>query len=144
MHKFEKLLEKKMKDKKSHLDENSSKAKMSVLSNLKDDMAEMMKDRLHDGLKKVTVASDSPEGIKAGLDKAKQIVGEMSPAKAEKEAHEAEEGEEEGAEHEAAESPEMEEKEHEGDEEEMSEEELDAKIKKLMAKKAKMEKSQKE
>lgn len=147
MHKFEKLMEKKMKDKKSHLDENESKAKMSVLQDLKHDMGEMMKDRLHGGLKKVTVASDSPEGIKKGLDKAKQLVGEMSPAEAEHEAPEHEgESEEEMAEHEAAESPEMEEKEQEGEEgeEEMSEEEIDAKIKKLMAMKEKMKKEKEE
>lgn len=149
MHKFEKVLEKKMKDKKSHLGENESKAKMSVLQDLKDSMADMMKDRLDGGLKKVTVASDSKEGIKKGLEKAKQLMnGDMSPAAAEH-AGKMEDEEEEGAEHEASESEAEESAEHdEGmepkEEEEMSEAELDAKIKKLMAMKEKMKKEQEE
>lgn len=48
-------------------------AKMGVLKNLRDQAAGAMGDKLK-GLKKVTVASDSPAGLEKGLEKAKEIV----------------------------------------------------------------------
>jgi hypothetical protein len=139
MEKFKKLLQSK---KAKPVSETEKSAKMDVLQDLKKHAMDMMGEKLH-GLKKVTVASDSKEGIKKGLDKAKQILGKSSD---EEEICPECEGEgcpaceiEESPEHEASESSEEETSEHElGEEpsdENMSEEELDAKIKELMKKK---------
>lgn len=48
-------------------------AKMSVLHDFKDQMGGMMGDKLK-GMSKVSVASDSPEGLGEGLDTAKDLV----------------------------------------------------------------------
>lgn len=98
-------------------------AKMSVLKDLQKMASEAMSGRLH-GLKKVTVAGDSPEALEEGLEHAQEMV----------------EGEQmEKEEHEAKESPEHEMMEDLGDsemmeesEDEESEDDLDAKIAKLM------------
>lgn len=52
------------------------KAKMDALSNLSDEMSKMMGDDYSKGLgkMKVTVASDSEEGLSKGLDKAQEIM----------------------------------------------------------------------
>ena len=52
------------------------KAKMSALSNLSDEMSKMIGDDYAKGMgkMKVTVASDSEEGLKEGLDKAQEIM----------------------------------------------------------------------
>ena len=53
------------------------KAKMESLSNLSDEMSKMIGGDYSKGLgkmKKVTVASDSEEGLSEGLDKAKEIM----------------------------------------------------------------------
>ena len=67
----------KKKDKKSPMSDLEMKAKKSVLGELKalaqDAMGEKVK-----GLKKVTVASDSPEGLEKGLEMAKDKVEEMA------------------------------------------------------------------
>lgn len=57
--------------KKRNLPEAEKKAKMDVVKGLSDDMADHMHKRMG-GLRKVEVASDSPEGLKAGLDMAKK------------------------------------------------------------------------
>lgn len=50
-------------------------SKMQKLQELKDEMSQMMKGDLSgDGMQKVQVASDNPEGLKAGLDKAKDLI----------------------------------------------------------------------
>ena len=97
--KFIKLLEKK-KAQGKELSPVEVKAKSNVIEDLMSDMGEMGKDRLKSGMKKVTVASDSKQGLEKGLDKAKEViegkVGEMMP-KAEDEEEmlgEAEESEE--------------------------------------------------
>lgn len=55
------------------------KAKLQVLDDLRGDMKSMMKEKLGSGaLKKVTVASDSDEGLKEGLEKAEDVLGEQS------------------------------------------------------------------
>lgn len=77
------LIEKKKKDGKE-LSEVEGKAKETVLSDLKDMAGKAMSDKLN-GLKKVSVASDSEEGLKKGLDKAKDIVEKMPEVKAESE-----------------------------------------------------------
>lgn len=53
------------------------KAKMDSLSELSDEMSKMIGDDFSKGMgkmKKVTVASDSEEGLKEGLDKAQDIM----------------------------------------------------------------------
>jgi len=48
-------------------------AKMGSLKDLSDEMRKMMGEG-YEGIKKVTVASDSEEGLEEGLDKAKEIL----------------------------------------------------------------------
>lgn len=100
-------------------------AKMKVVHDLKSMADEIMSDKLS-GMKKVTVASDSKEGLKEGLEKAEEIL-EAAP-----ESEETEESEE---------APEMEaseEMEAPETDEEMDEATLDAKLEKLMAIKEKL------
>lgn len=66
-----KLLKKKKSDKV--MSEPEKQAKMEVLKNLDEDMAKAMSEKLA-GLKKVTVASDSSEGLEQGLEKAKEML----------------------------------------------------------------------
>lgn len=61
------------KEKEGKMREPEKNAKMSVLSHLRDMAQESMGSKLK-GLKKVSVASDSPEGLEKGLDKAKEII----------------------------------------------------------------------
>lgn len=124
MKKLEELLKKGKK-----MNPVAAKAKSKVLEELGDDMMDMGSDKIK-GLKKVTVASDSPKGIEKGLDMAKKIVGKkdmlngMGDFAEESPEHEGMESEgEEYAEHESG----MEEKEPE----EMSAEELKEQIAKL-------------
>lgn len=71
---------KKMKKKEGHMPEHEKNAKMSVLSHLRDMAQQAMGDKLH-GVKKVSVMSDSSEGLKHGLEKAHEMV-EGSPEEA--------------------------------------------------------------
>jgi len=71
------LLAKKMKEQKEPMPENRKEAKMSVLNELKKLMDDKLAGDLK-GLKKVTVASDSKEGLKEGLEKAEEVL-EKSP-----------------------------------------------------------------
>jgi len=117
------------------------KASSHVLDALRKETQGMMKGKM-DGLKKVSVASNSPEGLKKGLDLAKKIAG-----KSEEDSEPADlldEGTEDAEE--LAESPEMEASEQadgsevEGlsaEEEAMSPEEIDHLISKLLELKAK-------
>jgi len=114
------MLLKKKKQEGSELGDMEKQAKMSVVKDLRDTMAGEMADRLKGGLKKVTVASDSPEGLKEGLEKAEDMVeskmGDSSMSESLEEPEESEESE---------------------DSEEMSPEEIDAMIAKLQAMKMK-------
>jgi hypothetical protein len=101
--------------------DNELKAKMDVLKELKSMAMDAMGKKL-DGAKKVEVAADSKEGLKAGLEKAQEMLG-------------SEEKDEESEE----ESPEKEKEELASGEEE-SEDDLDKKIEELMAKKAALKK----
>lgn len=101
-------------------------AKMSVLKDLHEMASKAMGEKLQ-GLKKVTVASDSKEGLEKGLEKAQELVGGPGEESAEAD-EEAQEASEEASEGEAPEA-------------EMSEEELDAKLAELMALKEKMKKA---
>jgi len=126
MHKFEKLLAKKMKDGKK-MSDSEKEAKSGVLSEMKDMASKMMGDKVK-GLKKVTVASDSEEGVKKGLEKAKDLLGHsMSEESPEMEGSEV--AEEESPEHEQEESKEEEMQELA---QEMDASELDQAIQKLM------------
>ena len=124
MNKLEKLLMKKHGEGKM-LSKSAAKAKSSVLEDLMGDMFDHEGDKVK-GLKKVTVASNSPKGLEKGLDKAKEMLGDKGLSD-----EDMPEGEE-SAEHEESESPELEASEHEdmGDEE-MSPEEIEAKIAEL-------------
>jgi len=66
---FKELLMKKAKEGKK-TDPDRLQAGSDVLKELGD----MFKDRLKGNLKKVTVASDSPEGLKKGLEKAEEML----------------------------------------------------------------------
>jgi hypothetical protein len=81
MNKLAKLLEKKSKD-GQHLSGVERDAKMSVLHDLRGQAAEAMKSGLHN-LKKVSVMSDSPEGLSEGLSKAKDMVSSARNPKGE-------------------------------------------------------------
>lgn len=70
--KFQKLIDKKKKA-GHELSPVESAAKHSVLNDLKGMAGKAMSDKLQ-GLKKVSVASDSEEGLKHGLEKAHEIV----------------------------------------------------------------------
>jgi uncharacterized coiled-coil DUF342 family protein len=85
---FKELLMKKAKEGK-HADPERIKAGSDVLKELGD----MLKDRIKGNLKKVTVASDSPEGLKKGLEKAEDMLDESHGGEEiEKEAEEEMEG----------------------------------------------------
>ena len=109
MKEFKKLMEKKGSGKE--LDPTYKKAKMSMLEALRGEMSGMMKDEMqHPSLKKVTVASDSPEGLQKGLEKAQELAGSSDDDMGDFE-HSSESPEEESAEspeEEASESPEEE------------------------------------
>jgi len=133
-------MEKKKKEGKG-LSSMEKKGKEETLQSLIDDMMEMDSGKVK-GLKKVTVASDSPKGLEKGLDKAKELIGHAPTGglEGEEEMPEGEEMmEEEMPEGELEESPEMEEAEHEEEESE-SPEELEAEIEKLKEKLAKLKK----
>lgn len=73
--KVKKLMEKKKARKLSPVEK---KAKMGVLSELKDDMSSEMGGSLKDMMaKKVSVMASNKEDLKKGLDKAKELVGHM-------------------------------------------------------------------
>ena len=125
------LLKKKKREGKSDLSEPEKKAKLGVLDSLRSEAAGMMGDHLK-GLKKVTVAAPSKEGLEKGLEMAKAIT---------------EDGEE--SEEESGPCPvcgeegcicEPSEESSEESSEEMSEEQLDAKIQELLAKKEQLSK----
>lgn len=71
MDKFDKLLEKKGKK----LSGVEQRAKGDVLSGLQNGPADALSEKLA-GLKKVSVAAPSNEGLEEGLDKAKELVGD--------------------------------------------------------------------
>lgn len=139
--KMKKMLEKKGKRK---LGDHEKAAKMSVLKELKDAMAEEMGGGLKDALaaKKVSVMAGSKEDLKKGLDIAKKAVGSMPDGM--------ESSEEESPMHEAAESAEDERAEsEEGMESEGSDVDteiaaLEAKLAKLKAKKEMSEEEEEE
>ena len=124
---IKKLMEKK-KAKGETLSPVHGKAKSGILQGLIDDMMGADSDKVK-GLKKVTVASNSPEGLKHGLDKAKEIVAnpdaESELADTSEEGGELEEGSED---EESSESAELEHDEQEIDDLKAQIEALKAKL----------------
>lgn len=143
--KFIKMLQKK-KAESGDMSDNEKTAKEHVVKGLRDMASGMMGDKLK-GLKKVTVASDSAEGLHDGLEKAKDLIGhgeegdELGDSGSDHELDDTESGDDrgdsemsgDGSPDDEHEDPGM--SEH-GDEDEETEEELDQKLKDLMAKKA--------
>jgi len=131
------------------------KASSKVLDELRKHAQGMMNDKMK-GLKKVTVASDSKEGLKEGLSKAEDILGvkksssditkspmgeEFGKSKLMEKMDEAHPDEIDGLEtqeHEDSESDEFEAGEQEGMDECKTPEEIDAKIRELMDMKKQM------
>ena len=122
------MFDKKKKGEGEEMHPAMKKAKMGVLKHLSDMASEAMGGKLH-GLKKVTVASDSEEGLKEGMDKAKEIV---EKGKIPGDSHEIADMSD-SEEHEASESPAEEELEQETGEEDLSPEEIEKKIAELKA-----------
>lgn len=72
MHPFNKLMQEKMKSgAHKQMSPVEKQAKMNVVK----DMRKMASDSMAEPLKKVTVASNSPQGLQAGLQKAQSIAG---------------------------------------------------------------------
>jgi len=104
MKEFTDLLKKKAEEQAhSPVDSSKMEAKAAAIKNLMEEMRSLMGSDLKDGLKKVTVASDSSEGLKEGLDKAQSLMGEMPEEESEEEesmeSPEFEASEDESAEH---------------------------------------------
>lgn len=74
MHPFNKLLAKKKAEGMKPMSPVERQAKMGVIQDMRKMASDEMSQPLHD-LKKVSVSAESPEALKMGLDKAKQIVG---------------------------------------------------------------------
>jgi hypothetical protein len=116
---FKEYLASKAKEGQSKMDPKESKAKMEML----DHLSGLMKDHMSNGLKKVTVASDSKEGLEKGLEKAKEVV-DKAPMESE-----------EASEDESCDESPMEES---SEEDNMSPEELDQLIAHLQEKRSKL------
>lgn len=141
----EKLMKMMEKKKARKVGPTEQKAKMGVLKELKDDMASEMGGNLKDMMaKKVSVMAGNKEDLKKGLDKAKELVGQM-PGDGHLEDMEAEESGESPA-HEASESVEDEMSEHEegGADVEDQIRMLEKKLAKLKAMKGESEESEDE
>lgn len=127
------------KKKGKKLSDNEVKAKSSVLKDLSDTASDMMKDRLS-GLKKVSVAAPSKEGLQEGLKLAEKLTEKMPEKSGMEEAKEQEEemvaDAEDGKGMEIGE--ESEESEEAEESEEKSKEELLAELAELKAKIEKM------
>ena len=128
--KMEKLREKKKRKKLSAVEKD---AKSSVLQDLSSEASRMTKEKLGE-MKKATIMSDSPEGMKKGAELVKKIAGVMPNSEESEES-----GTEDAKEHEqetVAEGGEEAEEAEEG--EEKSKEELLAELAELKAKIEKM------
>jgi hypothetical protein len=69
-----KMLKKLLEEKgQSEMDPSAKKAKESVLQEISDMAGKSLGEDVK-GLKKVSIMSDSPEGLKAGLEKAEEMV----------------------------------------------------------------------
>ena len=123
---FKKLLQKKSQEQAENPPSaKHMEAKASVMKELSDMLKGKMKGDMVDGLKKVTVASNTPEGLKTGLELAKDKMDELEPK---------DDAMEESEEEEASESPEEASAEEKNPDMEIAE--LEKKIAELKAKKA--------
>lgn len=118
MSKLEKMLMGQKEENK--MSQKGMDVKMEMLKELMDAAKDGMKGKLlgeMEGMKKITVASPSQEGLEEGLDKAKELLGseesEESPEHEEMESPEMEKGEEEEKSELPMEMPMMEEEEEE-------------------------------
>lgn len=129
---FQKMLAKKQAD----MPEGRMKARSSVLDDLIGNMDDRESNKL--GMGKVSVMSDSPEGLKEGLNKAKDVVDQV-PDMEDSDMPEHKDmmmsDDEESPEHESEESPELED--HE-DHDKMIQQKLMEKIAELEARLAKL------
>ena len=114
------------------LSDMDKRASLKALGDFRGEAQKLMKDKMN-GLKKVTVASDSKEGLKEGLEKAESLLKKGSDMYSSEQANDNFEDREEHA------LDEMEEMDEEM-ECDLSEDELDKKIQELMAMKSKMKK----
>lgn len=122
--KMAKLLAKK---KDRPMDDLEKQAKMSVIKDMGNSAMRDLAGKLH-GLKKVTVASDSKEGLQKGLEKAEELLSNMPNGEQLEESDESME---------ESEDQEM------SSDEDMSEEEINAELERLMQKKQMLENKKK-
>jgi len=115
------------------LSDMDKRASLKALGDFRGEAQKLMKDKMN-GLKKVTVASDSKEGLKEGLEKAESLLKKGSDMYSSEQAND---NFEDRDEHALDEMEEMDEDEMACD---LSEDELDKKIQELMAMKSKMKK----
>ncbi len=87
MDEFMKLLAKKAKDQKGPMHGPKMDAKAAMAKELSDSLGSDIMDGIKD-MKKVTVASDSEEGLKEGLEKAEDILGKSKMEDSEDESEE--------------------------------------------------------
>ena len=133
------------KDKMKSLSESEKKAKMTALKEAHGMASDMLKHKVK-GLKKVTIASDSEEGIKKGIEKAGEAFGMRKSEDQdmdESESEDQEMGEQESEDQEMGERDEAEASEYEDQQEEsqpMSVAKINAKIEELMKLKEKLSK----
>lgn len=121
-----------MQFKKEKMSDMEKKSKLSVLKDLHKQASDAMKGDLEGmkGMKKVTIASDSKSGLKEGLDKAEEMLGE--------------EDEDEGEQREYDTADKSRDEQSEGFEDQQDEsepmDEIEAKIQELLALKEKLQK----
>jgi len=118
------MIDEMMGKKNGKKDDMKKEAKLSVLKELRKMASDMIGGDLKEGMNKVTVASDSKEGLKKGLEKAEDLMEQAPDMEEELEDEEME----------------YEDMEEESDEDEMSPEDIEAKIQELMEKKKKLSK----
>ena len=106
MDEFMKLLAKKAKEQKGPMHGPKMDAKAAMAKELSDSLGSDIMDGIKD-MKKVTVASDSEEGLKEGLEKAEDILGKSKMEDSEEEDSE-EESEDEDEMEDEEESPDLE------------------------------------
>ena len=106
MDEFMKLLAKKAKEQKGPMHGPKMDAKAAIAKELSDSLGSDIMEGIK-GMKKITVASDSEEGLKEGLEKAEDVL-ESKIDKEENESEEDSEEESEESEQEDEESPDLE------------------------------------
>lgn len=88
------LMKKKQAQGDKPMDEHKMKAKADMAKSLSDMLgSDITEDMKKSGVRKVTVASDSTEGLKEGLDKAEDIIDPMAEDSEEEESEDSEDSE---------------------------------------------------